>query len=205
MTGTLYIVSAPSGAGKTSLVNALVAALPALEISVSHTTRARRPSEIDGQHYHFLEAVEFERMVAANAFLEHASVFGNHYGTARAQVEAKLAAGVDVILEIDWQGARQVYNAMPDCVSVFVLPPSRAELERRLRDRNTDSDEVIARRMAQAVSEMSHYHEYDYLIVNDVFDQALADLKAVVRARRLRREAQREVLAGALVELLKEA
>jgi len=202
MIGTLYIVSAPSGAGKTSLVNALVESVPGMVISVSHTTRSRRPRESEGVHYHFIDDAHFEEMVAAGEFLEHACVFGNRYGTCREQVVRQLGRGTDVILEIDWQGAEQVRAAMPGCVSVFILPPSRAELEHRLRGRREDSDAVIAARMREAVNEMSHYHEYDYLLVNDDFDAALADLSRVVRARRLRREAQEEHLAAVLRELL---
>ena len=202
MTGTLYIISAPSGAGKTSLVKALVERVPGMAISVSHTTRPSRPGEENGADYNFVARAEFDRMVAQGAFLEHAEVFGNCYGTAREHVLSQLREGTDVILEIDWQGARQVRQAMPDAVSVFVLPPSRAELERRLRGRGQDTGEVIARRMREAVSEMSHYHEYDYLVVNDLFDQALAELTSVVSARRLRHAAQRERLAEILHELL---
>jgi len=203
MSGTLYIISAPSGAGKTSLVDALVKAVPDLRVSVSHTTRAKRPGEEDGLHYHFVDTARFEAMVAENAFLEHACVFGNLYGTGREQVVRSLEADIDVILEIDWQGARQVRQAMPEAVSVFILPPSRDELERRLRGRNQDSDSVIAKRMQEAVSEMSHYHEYDYLIVNEVFEHALADLHSLVRARRLRREAQAKRLAQRIGDLLR--
>ncbi len=202
MSGTLYIISAPSGAGKTSLVDALVRAVPDLRVSVSHTTRAMRPGEVDGVHYHFVDQERFAAMVAEGAFLEHARVFGNLYGTSRDQVLRSLEADIDVILEIDWQGARQVRRAMPDAVSVFVLPPSREELERRLRGRNQDSDEVIARRMQEAVNEMSHFDEYDYLIVNEVFEHALADLHALVRARRLRREAQVKRLKQRIDDLL---
>ncbi|RFA31169.1 guanylate kinase [Alkalilimnicola ehrlichii] len=202
MTGTLYIISAPSGAGKTSLVSALVEAWPNLAVSVSHTTRSRRPGEVDGEHYHFVDVERFQRMVAEAAFLEHASVFGNYYGTSQPAVEARLSQDVDVILEIDWQGARQVRAAMPDSVSIFILPPSRNELEARLRARGQDSDEVIASRMREAVSEMSHYGEYDYLVVNDRFDQALADLSAIVRARRLRCAAQSQRMKDVLRDIL---
>lgn len=203
MIGTLYIVSAPSGAGKTSLVNALMDRLPDIGLSVSHTTRPRRPGEEDGTHYHFVSADTFDRMVREHAFLEHAQVFGNRYGTARAPLLAQLEAGRDVIVEIDWQGAQQVRDAMPEAVSVFILPPSRDELERRLRGRGQDSEEVIARRMRDAVSEISHYAEYDYLVVNDVFEQALTELAAIVYARRLRDSAQRERLKPLLADLLR--
>lgn len=202
MTGTLYIISAPSGAGKTSLVKALVDTIPGLSISVSHTTRPRRDGEADGVDYHFVDAEAFEAMVAAGEFLEHARVFGNAYGTARSSVEEQLGAGTDVILEIDWQGAQQVRAALPDAVSVFILPPSRRELERRLRARGKDSEDVIARRLREAQSEMSHYHEYDYLVVNDAFGHALEELVAIARARRLRLAAQQERLGDTLEDLL---
>lgn len=202
MTGTLYIVSAASGAGKTSLLRALVRDEPQLVVSVSHTTRPPRPGERDGVDYHFTDEAGFLGLVAAGAFLEHAEVFGRRYGTTRAAVEAELAAGRDVVLEIDWQGAEQVRTRMPEAVSVFILPPSRAELERRLRGRGQDSEAVIARRMDEAVSEMSHFADYDYLVINDRFDQALEDLRAIVRSRRLRLDAQRERHAPVLAELL---
>ena len=204
MTGTLYIVSAPSGAGKTTLVDALVRTMPDLRVSVSHTTRPQWPGEVDGVHYHFVDTETFERMVAAGEFLEHARVFGNLYGTSRTQVEEMLAAGTDVVLEIDWQGGRQVRQAMPDSISIFILPPSRDELERRLRSRNQDSDSVIAQRMQEAVNEMSRFREYDYLIVNDTFDDALTDLKAIVRVRRLRCSVQAARLGRRMRELLGE-
>ncbi|PWG64801.1 guanylate kinase [Sediminicurvatus halobius] len=202
MTGTLYIVSAASGAGKTSLLRALVRDEPRLVVSVSHTTRAPRSGERDGVDYHFTDEPGFRALVAEGAFLEHAEVFGRCYGTTRAAVERELAAGRDVVLEIDWQGAQQVRARMPEAVSVFILPPSRAELERRLRGRGQDSETVIARRLQEAVAEMSHYDEYDYLVINDRFDQALEDLRAIVRGRRLRLEAQRERHSGVLRELL---
>lgn len=202
MIGTLYIISAPSGAGKTSLVKALVDTMPGLAISVSHTTRPRRDGETDGVDYHFIDADAFQTMVDAGDFLEHAWVFGNAYGTARSSVEAELQAGTDVILEIDWQGARQVREALPGAASVFILPPSRDELERRLRARGKDSEEVIARRLQEAQGEMSHYDEYDYLVVNDAFGHALEELVAVVRARRLRITAQRDRLGATLRDLL---
>ncbi|MGE0080447.1 MAG: guanylate kinase [Thiohalomonadaceae bacterium] len=199
--GTLYVISAPSGAGKTSLVKALLGALDGVAVSVSHTTRAPRPGEQDGREYHFVDVARFKAMVAEGAFLEYAQVFDNFYGTSRAAIQDQLAAGLDVILEIDWQGARQVRAAMPDCRSIFILPPSRPALEERLRGRGQDSDEVIARRMRDAVSEMQHWSEYDYLVVNDVFDEALAQLRAVFIAHRLRREAQ-AVRHGALLGAL---
>ena len=185
-TGTLYIISAPSGAGKTSLVKAMLGELEGASVSVSHTTRAMRPGEKNGVDYHFVEKPEFEAMVARDDFLEHAQVFDNYYGTSKAGVQAQLAAGQDVILEIDWQGARQVRDWQPEAVSIFVLPPSRAALEERLRGRGTDSDEIIQRRMRDAVSEMSHYPEYDYLVINDRFETALLELKAILLAQRQR-------------------
>lgn len=196
--GTLLIIAAPSGAGKTSLVNALVSALPGVVVSVSHTTRAPRPREQNGVHYHFVDHDAFALMADTDQFLEHAQVFDQRYGTARAAVETQLAQGLDVILEIDWQGARQVRARMPDCLSIFILPPSREALEARLRTRAQDSDETIARRMRAAVAEMRHYAEFDYLVVNDDFEQALAALKAIVLASRQRQvsqaERQRELL-----------
>ncbi len=203
MTGTLYIISAPSGAGKTSLVRALVEAEPDLIVSVSHTTRARRRGEREGADYHFVGAVTFQEMVGEGAFLEYARVFDNLYGTARSKVSRELETGRDVILEIDWQGARQVRAAMPDAVSIFILPPSRHELERRLRRRGQDSDGVIAGRMQAAVNEMSHYDEYDYLVVNDRFEPALGDLRALVHCRRLRLTAQAARWAAVMDELLR--
>ena len=188
--GTLFIVSAPSGAGKTSLIRALMERDPWIRFSVSHTTRPRRPGEVDGRDYHFVTRERFEQMVHEDAFLEYAEVFGNYYGTARSTVEALLAEGFDVMLDIDWQGARQVRQRMPGAVSVFVLPPSRQALETRLRSRGQDSEEVVQARMRQAESEMSHYAEYDYLLVNDRFEDAVDDLGSIVHARRLRLEAQ---------------
>ena len=179
-TGHLYTMSAPSGAGKTSLVKALLTQRPALVMSISHTTRAPRPHELDGRDYHFVSVAQFEQLVAADAFLEHAQVFGNYYGTGRAQVAAHLAAGRDVLLEIDWQGARQVRQAMSECVLIFILPPSRAALEARLRARRTDSDEVITRRLAEAATDMSHCREFDYAVVNDQFAQAVRELLAII-------------------------
>jgi guanylate kinase len=180
--GTLFVLAAPSGAGKTSLVRALLERMPALRMSISHTTRQRRPTEEHGREYYFITVPEFERLVAEGQFLEHASVFDNFYGTAREPVETRLAQGGDIVLEIDWQGARQVRSAMPDCVTIFILPPSRAALEKRLQSRATDSPQVIARRLRDAVSDMSHWREFDYVVVNDDFERAVADLMAVVAA-----------------------
>jgi guanylate kinase len=178
-TGQLFVVSAPSGAGKTTLVNAIVQALPRVRLSVSHTTRPRRENEVDGRHYHFVTREQFGELVDQDAFLEHADVFGNCYGTSREAVQALLDQGFHVILEIDWQGARQVRRRMPDCQSIFILPPSAAELERRLRGRGTDSDEVIARRLAESRSDISHWNEFDYVIVNDELNRALQELTRI--------------------------
>lgn len=188
--GSLFIVAAPSGAGKSSLVNALLAREPDIRLSISTTTRAPRPGESEGQHYHFVGREEFDAQVAADAFLEYAEVHGNYYGTSRAAVEPVLASGGDVLLEIDYQGARQVRARRPETVSVFILPPSRTELERRLRARAQDSETVIAKRMANSREEIAHAHEFDFIIVNDEFNRALDDLQAIVRAQRLRRELQ---------------
>jgi len=200
--GTLFVISAPSGAGKTSLVRALVAGLDNVQVSVSHTTRAPRPGERDGIDYHFVDAEKFRALLESSLFLEHAHVFGRDYGTSRPWVLEKLREGIDVILEIDWQGARQVRQALPDCVGIFILPPSRETLESRLRSRAQDSEEVIARRMDTARQEMEHYAEYDYLIVNDDFATALGELSCIMRARRLRRQAQAQRLAELLISLL---
>jgi len=200
--GTLYIISAPSGAGKTSMVKALLQRLPDVVVSVSHTTRAPRPGEQDGVDYHFIDKVGFERLVEAGEFLEYAQVFDNYYGTHRATVEAELRAGRDVILEIDWQGARQVASAAPGAVKVFILPPSVAALRERLTVRGQDSEDIIERRMRDAISEMSHYDEYHYLIFNDDFETAVAELQAVFVSRRLRLEVQRERHADQLAGLL---
>jgi guanylate kinase len=178
--GKLIVVSAPSGAGKTSLVHELIAAEPNVELSVSYTTRAQRPGERDGVDYFFVDQPTFAAMARRGQFLEHARVFDNYYGTGADQVERALAAGKNVILEIDWQGARQVRAAWPDCLSVFVLPPSRAELERRLRGRGTDSEAVIARRLADSVADMRHWAEFDCVVVNADFDTAVNDLRRVV-------------------------
>ena len=200
--GRLHVISAPSGAGKTSLVKALLAARPELVVSVSHTTRTPRPHELDGRDYHFLSPARFKELVAAGAFLEHARVFDNHYGTGREQVAAKLAAGHDVLLEIDWQGARQVRQASPGCVSIFILPPSRAALEQRLRARATDSAAVIARRLADAAADMSHCLEFDYAVVNDQFEQAVAELLAIIDGRGEKFRASRSEIGPLLQSLV---
>jgi guanylate kinase len=183
--GTLYIISAPSGAGKSSLLRALLESggNGGPELSVSHTTRAPRPGEVDGREYHFVDMAAFDAMVAQDDFLEHARVFDNCYGTSRAAVDARLAAGIDVILEIDWQGARRVRELMPGTVSIFILPPSLQTLEERLTTRGQDDAGVVARRMQDAVSEMSHYGEYDYLVINDDFSLALDALRLILQGR----------------------
>jgi guanylate kinase len=205
MTGTLYIVAAPSGAGKSSLVNALLEREREIVLSISHTTRLPRPGDVDGEHYHFVNRGVFERLVADNAFLEHAEVFGNLYGTSRAAVMPLLERGRDVLLEIDWQGARQVRKVMPDCVSIFILPPSREELERRLRTRAADSAVTIARRLAESREEIAHVDDFDYVVVNDEFADALGDLRSIVATRRLRRDAQTKRHAALIADLLKPA
>jgi len=176
----LFVIAAPSGAGKTTLVHAITKRNPELRFSISYTTRTQRRTEVDGRDYIFVDKDQFDRLRAEGALLESAEVFDNFYGTSREQVEQHLAAGHPVILEIDWQGARQVREAKPDCITVFILPPSRVELERRLRSRGTDSDEVIARRLRDALSDMSHWNEFDYVIFNDDLDRAVADLEAVL-------------------------
>jgi guanylate kinase len=201
-TGTLYTVSAPSGAGKTSLVNALLEGTPDLCVSISHTTRAMRPGEVDGVNYHFVSEETFLAMLERAEFLEHARVFGNLYGTSQLWVEEQLKAGTDVILEIDWQGAQQVKHLMPDTCAIFILPPSRETLEQRLNSRGQDGPEIIAGRMAEAVEEMSHYIESDFLVVNRDFDTALAELGAIITSHRLRTARQRGVLVDLLQDLL---
>jgi guanylate kinase len=199
--GRLYVIAAPSGAGKTSLVRALMQREPALRFSISCTTRPRRPTEEHGRDYFFVDAAEFERMAAAGEFLEHARVFDNRYGTPRRQVEDALAAGQDLILEIDWQGAQQVRRALPECISVFILPPSRVELEQRLRGRGTDSEEVIRRRLRDAAADMSHWDEFDHVVVNDDFERALADLQDLVAGRGTATRRDRPGLAALAGEL----
>lgn len=202
--GTLYIVSAPSGAGKSSLIQALLKTQPLYDtqVSISHTTRAKRPGENHGEHYFFVSKEEFCLMIDDDAFLEHAKVFENYYGTSRLAIEQTLATGVDVFLDIDWQGAQQIRAKMPTARSIFILPPSKDELDRRLRGRGQDSEEVIAKRMAQAVAEMAHYAEYDYLIVNDDFNLALSDLKTIIRAERLRLSRQKQRHDALITKLL---
>ena len=201
-TGTLYTVSAPSGAGKTSLVAALIENSQDLCVSVSHTTRTMRPGETNGVNYHFVPEQDFLGMLERSEFLEHARVFGNLYGTSQLWVEEQLAAGTDVILEIDWQGAQQVKRQIPSTLAIFILPPSRLTLLQRLTARGQDDTNIIEGRMAEAVEEMSHYLESDFLVVNDDFDQALAELQAIVTSQRLTTEHQQQVLGELLDDLL---
>ena len=202
MKGNLYIISAPSGAGKTSLVKALLETTAGLSFSVSHTTRPKRPGEVDGRDYHFVDMKAFQAMIDNGEFMEHARVFDNYYGTAYASVEAQLDRGEDVLLDIDWQGARQVRSVFDHAIGIFILPPSRDALHERLRGRGQDSETVIARRMQDAVNESAHYSEYDYLIINNVFEEAVSDLGAIIRARRLLRQAQADRHADLLGRLL---
>ena len=199
--GSLFVIAAPSGAGKTSLVKAVLERDPSLRVSVSHTTRKPREKEIHGEHYHFVGIDDFKRLRDAGEFLEHAQVFDNFYGTGRAQVEKLRAAGHDVILEIDWQGAQQVRRAQPDCKTVFILPPSRRELEARLRNRKTDSEAVIERRLRDCIADMSHYAEFDSVIVNDDFEKAVRELLEVLRGAGVF-SAKRPELAPLIADLL---
>ena len=202
--GTLYIVSAPSGAGKSSLINALLAEKRdwTVQVSVSHTTRAPRVGEKNGEHYHFVDVDNFKQLIAEKAFFEWAEVFGNYYGTSRITIEQALAQGIDIFLDIDWQGARQVREMMPQAKGIFILPPSRAELESRLNKRGQDSAEIIAKRMDQARSEMSHYDEYDYLIINDNFEQATQEFSTIVKAVRSEQAKQAIKYQDTINELL---
>jgi guanylate kinase len=200
--GRLFVITAPSGAGKTSLVNALLKSEPNLRLSISHTTRARRPTETGGREYHFISVPQFEQLVARGEFLEHARVFDNCYGTSRAFVEQQLCAGHDVLLEIDWNGAQQVRRALPECVTVFILPPSRRALAERLAKRATDSPEVIARRLRAAAEDMSHYREFDYVVVNDEFAHAVEELRHIIAGRGTDLTSGRAQLQPLLTELL---
>ena len=200
--GKLFVIAAPSGAGKTSLVRALMQRRPALRFSISYTTRKQRPNERDEHDYFFVNKEKFEQMRDAGEFLEHARVFDNYYGTSRKQVERLLDEGQDVLLEIDWQGAQQIRRTLPECRTIFVLPPSREALEQRLRGRGTDSDEVIARRLRDSLADLSHWNEFDYIVVNDDFAQATADLEGIVagQGEHLRRD--RAGLQGLIAKLL---
>ena len=198
----LYVVAAPSGGGKTSLIRALLEKDERVSLSVSHTTRAPRPGEITGIHYHFVDDETFVRMIEEDAFLEHAQVFDHRYGTGRDAVSRKLAAGYDVILDIDWQGARQIRQNFPGCCTIFILPPSLATLRKRLAKRGQDSNDVIERRMKDAKAEISHWSEFDFVIVNDDFDDALADLQSIVRHRKLYRPERKDHNEDLVAELL---
>lgn len=199
---TLYIICAPSGTGKTSLVAALIENLDNIEISISHTTRLMRPGEEDGINYHFIDNNTFQKMIDENDFLEHAEVFGNQYGTAKSFVEEKLAKNIDVILEIDWQGAQQIRKIFKDAVSIFILPPSIETLNLRLRHRGQDKEEVIERRLAEARNEIKHYAEFDYLVINDHFLHAVADLQSIINAHRLSLTIQKQTRAELIEKLL---
>ncbi|MDG6284478.1 guanylate kinase [Glaesserella parasuis] len=205
--GNLYIISAPSGAGKSSLINALLADLPRsqVQLSISHTTRNPRPGEEHGVHYYFTQHDEFKRLIEQGHFLEWAEVFGNYYGTSLPMIERSLEQGIDVFLDIDWQGARQIREKVPNVKTIFILPPSKAELEKRLIGRGQDSAETIAKRMSEAVSEMSHYNEFDYVIVNDDFQVALSELKSILIAERLKQAVQAERYQFLIASLLSEA
>lgn len=200
-TGTLYVVAAPSGTGKTTLVKAVVESIPKVTVSISHTTRKKRPAEIHGVNYYFIDVPEFQRMVESHEFLEHALVFDNLYGTSRKWVEETLAKGQDVILEIDWQGAQQIQHLFPDSISIFILPPSLQTLADRLLHRNQDSTGVIQQRLADVREATSHIHEFNYVVMNDDFNQAKQDLIAIIEAGRLSQKRQSEKYAKLLAEL----
>ena len=202
-TGTLYIVSAPSGAGKTSLVKALIDTMAQVRVSVSHTTRGMRPGEVDGVNYHFTPREKFIDMLEQGDFLEHAEVFGNMYGTSHSWVKQTLAKGYDLILEIDWQGAQQVRKVVPEAKSIFILPPTHKDLRQRLNNRGQDAADVIDLRMHQAITEMSHYVEYDYIVINDDFATALEDLKAIFRSNQLQLATQQKRHTQLLCDLLR--
>jgi guanylate kinase len=209
--GNLFILAAPSGAGKSSLIKALLQKHSetglhnsAMQVSVSHTTRAARPGEVNGIHYHFVSREEFQALIKQDAFFEWAEVFSNYYGTSKIVIEQTLRQGIDVFLDIDWQGARQVKAQIPDTATIFVAPPSQEELLRRLTERGQDSTEVITKRMKQAVAEISHYHEFDYIVVNDEFEAALAELDSIVTSLRLRKEKQIIRHQQLFIDLLRE-
>jgi len=200
--GNLYIISAPSGTGKTTLVKALIESTPAITVSISHTTRAKRPAETHGVNYYFIAENEFQQMVDAREFLEYATIFNYHYGTSRKWVDETLAKGIDVILEIDWQGCQQIQHLFPDCISIFVLPPSLHALSERIQTRNQDKPDVIKQRLADARVITSHAHEYDYMVVNDEFSAALNDLKTIIFTGRLIENRQSKKYAKLLKELI---
>lgn len=200
--GRLFVIAAPSGAGKTSLVKSLLERRPELHVSISHTTRARRPTEQPGREYYFVTVPEFQELIGQGEFLEYAQVFDNYYGTGRRPVEQQLRQGRNVILEIDWQGARLVRKAMPECSSIFILPPSRSALEERLRNRQTDSAEVIARRLRDAVGDMSHWNEFEYVVVNDDFERAVTDLGRIIDGKGEDLASDRKSLKPLLTELV---
>lgn len=200
--GTLYVVSAPSGAGKTSLLKQLISEFDSIETSISHTTRTMRSGEVNGADYHFVEVPHFETLIKEGAFYEHAEVFGNYYGTSKSSIQKQLDSGVDVILEIDWQGARQIRQQLPQSCSIFILPPSREALHDRLQGRGQDDESVIERRMQAAQGEMSHYTEYDYLVINDDFSVAVSELKAIMLANRQKLAIQQQKNAYLLSNLL---
>lgn len=202
VTGTLYVVSAPSGAGKTSLLRQLISEIRLVQTSISHTTRAKREGEQDGTDYHFVSLETFQNLIAEGAFFEHAEVFGNFYGTSKASIEEQLAQGIDVILEIDWQGARQIRQQMPASRSIFILPPSQQALRERLDGRGQDDEATIEKRMLAAKSEMSHFDEYDYLVINDDFSLAVSELKAILLAERQKLAYQQQKYAQLLSNLL---
>ncbi len=198
----LFVVSAPSGAGKTSLLKKLISELDDVQTSISHTTRSKRAAEVDGVDYHFVDLATFQRLVNEDAFYEHAEVFGNHYGTSKSSIADQREKGIDVILEIDWQGARQIKKQLPDSLSIFILPPSKQELESRLKGRGQDDDAIIKGRMDAAISEMSHYNEYDYVVINDDFEQAVSEIKAIIVAERQKLAVQSKKHAQLLCNLL---
>jgi guanylate kinase len=199
---SLFVVSAPSGAGKTSLLKQLIIEMDGVQTSISHTTRKRRESEIDGVDYHFVSLETFDRLVEEDAFYEHAEVFGNRYGTSKSSIANQLSQGIDVILEIDWQGARQIKQQLKKSRSIFILPPNKAELEKRLKGRGQDEDEIITKRMNAAIDEMSHYNEYDYLVINDDFSTAVQEIIAIIVAERQKLSIQEQKYAQLLCNLL---
>jgi len=198
----LFVIAAPSGAGKTTIVGKLIARNPELRFSISYTTRTKRQTEVDGADYLFVDVAEFTSLRASGELLEHAEVFDNLYATSRSQVEQHLEEGHSVILEIDWQGARQVRESMPECITIFVMPPSLQELERRLRDRRTDNTEVIERRLRDALGDMSHWDEFDYIIINDDLEQAVASLNDVILGEGHANAATNDILKRAVAQII---